>query len=132
MLEQLMKKSVGYSAFSLEIKETEFTTRDLVILVQISNLKAKILLVTSLIEFLDDAKKTDTRLHRYVALKIDFSMSLIITSIMAVNDYALQYIESARKKPSAWSLSSLSEFGDLHRKVSTTLSQRHSKKRFTQ
>jgi len=41
---------------------------------------------------------------RYVAVKIGFSMSLIITSIMAVNDYALQYIESARKKPSAWSL----------------------------
>jgi len=98
MLEQLMEKSVGYSAFSLEIKKTGFATEDLVILVQIGNLKAKILLVTSLIEFLDDAKKTDTRLHRfsskvavdrYVALKIDFSMSLIITSMMAINDYAL-------------------------------------------
>jgi len=107
-------------------------------LVQISNLKVKNSLATSLIEFLDDARKTGRRLHKlsskvggavdgYVALKIDFSMSLIITSIMAVNDYALQSINSAPSRgPSL-----LSEFGGLHRKVPTTLSKRHSKKRCT-
>ena len=118
MFEQLMEKSVGNSALSLEVKKSEVATRDLVTLVQISNLKAKNSLATSLVEFLDDAKKTSRRLHklsskvggavdRYVALKIDFSLSLIITSIMAVNDYALQSINSAQRKPSAWSLSSL-------------------------
>ena len=117
--EQLMEKSVGNSALSLEIKKTEVATRDLVTLVQISNLKAKNSLATSLIEFLDDAKKTGRRLHkltskvggavdRYVRQICSFNTCLIMSSIMAVNDYALRSIESARKnEPSAWSLSSL-------------------------
>jgi len=60
-----MEKSVGYSALSREIKKTEVATRDLVTLVQISNLKAKNSLLTPLIEFLDDTEKTGRGLHRF-------------------------------------------------------------------
>jgi len=101
--EQLMEESVGSAALSLEIKKTEVATKDLVTLVQISDLKAKNSLAMSLVEFLEDAKKTGRRLH-----KLTSKVGGAVDNIMAVNDYALQSIESARRtEPSSWSLSSL-------------------------
>ena len=62
--EELLTESVGGSTLSLEIKKAEMATSDLVTRVRISDLKAKDTLVTSLGEFLDDAKKTGEGLHK--------------------------------------------------------------------
>lgn len=62
--EQLMDGVVGGSALSLEVKQVEMATADLVTLVRISDLKAKDALATSLVEFIETAKKTGRGLQR--------------------------------------------------------------------
>jgi len=57
--EQLTEKSVGNSALSLELKKSEVATRDIVNPRTNKQPEGKNSLATSLIEFLDDAKKTD-------------------------------------------------------------------------
>ena len=62
--EQLMDDFVTGSALSLQVKHAEMATTDLVTLVRINDLKAKNTLVTSLLDFVDDAKKTGKGLQR--------------------------------------------------------------------
>ena len=62
--EQLMDGVVGGSALSLEVKQAEMATADLAALVRISDLKAKDTLASSLLDFIDSAKKTGRGLQR--------------------------------------------------------------------
>lgn len=62
--QQLMDGVVGGSALSLEVKQAEMATADLVVLVRISDLKAKDRLATSLLEFIESAKTTGRGLQR--------------------------------------------------------------------
>jgi hypothetical protein len=63
-LDSLLTGFVGGSALSLEIKQAEMATVDLVALVRISDLKAKGTLATSLGYFIDDAKRAGRGLQR--------------------------------------------------------------------
>jgi len=63
-LDSLLTGFVGGSALSLEIKQAEMATVDLVALVRISDLKAKDTLATSLGYFIDDAKRAGRGLQR--------------------------------------------------------------------
>ena len=65
--EQLMDGAVGGSALSLEVKQAEMATTDLVALVRISDLKAKDNLASSLVEFIESAKKTGRGLQKLSA-----------------------------------------------------------------
>ena len=62
--EQLMEESIGGSALSLEVKKAEMAMTDLVTFVQISKLKAKDTLASSLIEFVQDARKAGRGLQK--------------------------------------------------------------------
>jgi len=62
--EHLLEELVGGSALSLEIKKAEMATSDLVTRVRISDLKAKDTLAESLVEFLEDARRTGRGLHK--------------------------------------------------------------------
>ena len=62
--EQLMEESIGGSALSLEVKKAEMAITDLVSFVQLSKLKAKDTLASSLLEFVLDAKKTGRGLQK--------------------------------------------------------------------
>ena len=62
--EQLMDESIGGSALSLEVKKAEMAITDLVSFVQLSKLKAKDTLASSLSEFVLDAKRTGRGLQR--------------------------------------------------------------------
>lgn len=62
--EQLMSGVIGGSALSLEVKQAEMATTDLVALVRISDLKAKDTLASSLLAFIESAKKTGRGLQR--------------------------------------------------------------------
>jgi len=59
-----MDDFVTGSALSLQVKHAEMATTDLVTLVRINDLKAKNTLATSLLDFVDDAKKTGKGLQR--------------------------------------------------------------------
>ncbi|KDR78981.1 hypothetical protein GALMADRAFT_64512 [Galerina marginata CBS 339.88] len=101
--EQLIDDSVGGSALSLEIKKAEMATTDLIALVRISQLRARDSLASSLTDFVEDAKRTGRGLQ-----KLTSKVGGAVDNIMAVNDYALQSIESTRaNQPSPWSLSGL-------------------------
>ena len=62
--EQLLEDSAGGSGLSLEIKQAEMATSDLLARVHVSDLKAKDSLASSLSEFIDDAKKTARGLEK--------------------------------------------------------------------
>lgn len=62
--QQLMDESIGGSALSLEVKKAEMAITDLVSFVQLSKLKAKDSLASSLLQFVLDAKKTGRGLQR--------------------------------------------------------------------
>ena len=62
--QQLMDESIGGSALSLEVKKAEMVITDLVSFVQLSNLKAKDTLASSLLQFVLDAKKTGRGLQK--------------------------------------------------------------------
>ena len=62
--EQLMDESIGGSALSLEVKKAEMAITDLVSFVQLSKLKAKDTLASSLVEFVLDAKRTGRGLQK--------------------------------------------------------------------
>lgn len=65
--EQLLEDAAGGSALSLEIKKAEIATMDLVVRIQLSNLKSKDTLAATLDEFISDAKKTGRGLQRWTA-----------------------------------------------------------------
>ena len=62
--EQLLDDFVTGSALSLQAKHAEMATTDLIALVRISDLKAKNTLAISLLDFVDDAKKTGKGLQK--------------------------------------------------------------------
>ncbi|TFK40184.1 hypothetical protein BDQ12DRAFT_648526 [Crucibulum laeve] len=88
--EQLLEETVGGSGLSLEIKKAEMATTDLVTLVRVSDLKTRDVLADSLMDFVDDAKKTGRGLQ-----KLSSKVGGAVDNIMAVNDWALHTIESA-------------------------------------
>ena len=62
--QQLMDESIGGSALSLEVKKAEMAITDIVSYVRLSKLKAKDTLVSSLLQFRLDAKKTGRGLQK--------------------------------------------------------------------
>lgn len=62
--EHLLDESVGGSGLSLEIKKAEMATTDLVTLVRVSKLHSRDTLGDTLVEFVDDAKKTSRSLQK--------------------------------------------------------------------
>ncbi|KAF8959482.1 hypothetical protein BDZ97DRAFT_1667049 [Flammula alnicola] len=117
--EQLLEGSAGGSALSLEVKKAEMATTDLVARIRVSDLKAKDTLATSLTEFVGDAKKTGRSLQ-----KLTSKVGGAVDNIMAVNDYALQSIESARAtEPSAWSLTGLLPWKSPRKSVNEVVTQ---------
>lgn len=62
--EQLLDEAVGGSGLSLEVKKAEMATADLVTLVKVSDLKSRDLIITSLQEFVSDAKTIGRSLQR--------------------------------------------------------------------
>ncbi|KZT01412.1 uncharacterized protein LAESUDRAFT_664079, partial [Laetiporus sulphureus 93-53] len=92
--EQLLDESVTGSSLSFEIKKAEMATSDLVTLVRHSNLISRDLLAESLVDFVDDARKTGRDLH-----KLSSKIGGAVDSIMAVNNYAIRAIEAANEKP---------------------------------
>lgn len=56
--EQLLDESVGGSGLALEVKKAEMATSDLVTLVRVSDLRSKDTLARTLVNFVDDAKRT--------------------------------------------------------------------------
>lgn len=62
--EQLLEDSAGGSGLSLEIKQAEMATSDLLARVHVSDLKARNSLASTLSEFIDDAKKTSRGLQK--------------------------------------------------------------------
>ena len=64
MFQQLMDESIGGSELSLEVKKAKMVITDLVSFVQLSNLKVKDTLASSLLQFVLDAKKTGRGLQK--------------------------------------------------------------------
>lgn len=62
--EQLLDQAAGGPTLTLEIKKAELATRDLIVLVKISDLKSRDYLARSLLEFVHDAKETSQGLHK--------------------------------------------------------------------
>ena len=62
--DQLLDSTAGGKALSLDIKNAEIATRDLVTLVKVSDLKSRELIASSLNEFIDKAKKAGRGLLR--------------------------------------------------------------------
>jgi hypothetical protein len=56
--EQLLDESVGGQGLALEVKKAEMATSDLVTLVRVSDLRSRDTLVRTLVNFVEDAKKT--------------------------------------------------------------------------
>ncbi|KAI9066312.1 hypothetical protein FKP32DRAFT_1674052 [Trametes sanguinea] len=92
--EQLLDSSVGGSGLSLEIKKAEMASQDLITLVKVSDLRGRDLLAESLLEFVEDAKKTGKGLQ-----KLTSKINGAVDKIMAINDYALHTIESTQNEP---------------------------------
>jgi hypothetical protein len=61
--EQLLDDSVGGSAMALEVKKAEMATSDLATLVRVSKLKSRVSLAQTLVNFVNDAKKTSRGLQ---------------------------------------------------------------------
>ncbi|EPT01670.1 hypothetical protein FOMPIDRAFT_1144623 [Fomitopsis schrenkii] len=89
----VMNANVVTSSIGLRLKQSEIATHDLVTLVRYSELKGRDILVEALKRFVDDAKLTGEGLHTLSA-KINGA----VDRITAVNDYAMQTIESVSKK----------------------------------
>lgn len=109
--EQLLDEASEGSGLSLEIKKAEMATADLTTLVRVSDLKSRDLLADVLVEFVNDAKKAGSGLQRlssriggavdrYVLFWPSDPSLIVLCSIMAVNDYALQAIEESQSKTS--------------------------------
>lgn len=67
MFEQLLESATGGSALSLEMKKAEMATKDLVVLVRISNLSCKDDLAPALSQFASDARATGRGLQKLAA-----------------------------------------------------------------
>ncbi|EDR08712.1 uncharacterized protein LACBIDRAFT_297203 [Laccaria bicolor S238N-H82] len=117
--EELLEESLGGSSLSLEIKKAEMATTDLVTLVRVSNFKSRDMLAESLVEFVDDAKKTGRGLQ-----KLTSKIGGAVDNVMAVNDYALHAIEEAQAKaPSRFSLQSLSPWTSARRSTKEVVAE---------
>jgi hypothetical protein len=66
-MEHLLNEAVGGSALALDIKKAELATRDLTTLVKFSDLERRDELASTLMDFLDHAKKTGRGLHKFSA-----------------------------------------------------------------
>ena len=62
--EQLLDEASGGSVLSLEVKKAEMATSDLVTLVHLSSLTSKETLARTLLDFVEDAKKTGRQLQK--------------------------------------------------------------------
>ncbi|KAJ2921936.1 hypothetical protein H1R20_g15149, partial [Candolleomyces eurysporus] len=91
LAEDSLTSGASGSSLSLHIKKAEMATADLIALIRLSDLHSKNSLVDTLSEFVQDARITETSLHR-----LDSKVNGAIDSIMAMNDFAMQSIDSAR------------------------------------
>ncbi|KAI0950832.1 hypothetical protein AcW1_008030 [Taiwanofungus camphoratus] len=96
---QLLEESVGGSGLSIEVKQAEMATSDLITLVRVSDLTSRELLAQTLGDFVQDARKTGRGLHTLSA-----KIGGAVDNIMAINDYALHSIEAAQSKSSVLSI----------------------------
>lgn len=62
--EELLDHTAGGPTLTLEIKKAELATRDLIVLVKVSELKSRDYLARSLLEFVHDAKESSQGLHK--------------------------------------------------------------------
>ena len=65
--EQLLEETAGGSGLSLEIKKAEMATNDLVTLIRVSELRSKDLLATTLVGFVEEARKSARGLQRFTS-----------------------------------------------------------------
>jgi hypothetical protein len=93
MVDESLLGPITPSSLSLSFKKSEMATVDLIGLVHLSDLKNRQSLVNALSEFVSDAREAGLSLAR-----LDAKMNGALDSIMAVNEYALNQIESAREK----------------------------------
>ncbi|RXW16330.1 hypothetical protein EST38_g9520 [Candolleomyces aberdarensis] len=91
IIDNTLTSGTSGSSLSLHIKKAEMATADLIALVRLSNLPSKNSLVKTLSDFVRDAKITEESLH-----KLDSEVNGAIDSIMAMNNFAMQAIDSAR------------------------------------
>ncbi|KAJ3714094.1 hypothetical protein C8R42DRAFT_683063 [Lentinula raphanica] len=92
--EKLLDDSVGGSGLSLDIKKAEMATADLATLVKFSKLTSKELIAESLLEFVQDARRTGRGLQR-----LGSKVGGAVDQIIAVNDYAANSIAAAQASP---------------------------------
>ncbi|KAI1783298.1 hypothetical protein LXA43DRAFT_1047303 [Ganoderma leucocontextum] len=99
--ERLLDSPVAGPALSLGIKKAEMATKDLITLVEYSELESRELLAQSLLDFVQDAKKTGRGLQKLAA-----RINGAVDNVIANNGYALQTLRSAQaQQPTAliWS-----------------------------
>lgn len=65
--DQLLDDTASGSGLSLEIKKAEMATNDLVTLVRVSDLKSRDLLASTLIGFVEEARKTSRGLQKFTS-----------------------------------------------------------------
>ncbi|KAH8093759.1 hypothetical protein BXZ70DRAFT_1010355 [Cristinia sonorae] len=105
--EQLLDSTVGGSELSLEVKKAEMAVTDLLTLAKVSDLKGKDSLVSTLEDFIGDAKQTGRSLQRLAS-----KVAGAVDSIVAVNDHALHTILSIEEKHASGALSILFPFSN--------------------
>ncbi|KAJ2921944.1 hypothetical protein H1R20_g15150, partial [Candolleomyces eurysporus] len=91
LIDDILTSGTSGTSLSLHIKKAEMATADLVALVRLSKLPSKISLVKTLSDFERDARIAEESLH-----KLDSEVNGAIDSIMAMNNFAMQAIDSAR------------------------------------
>lgn len=77
--EQLLDQTAGGSGLSLEVKKAEMATNDLVTLVRVSDLRSRDLLAETLVNFVDEARKTARGLQRFTS-KVQGSVDRSVNS----------------------------------------------------
>ncbi|RXW22849.1 hypothetical protein EST38_g3015 [Candolleomyces aberdarensis] len=91
LAEDSLTSGTSGSSLSFHIKKAGMATADLIALIRLSDLDSKNSLVDTLSEFVQDARIAETSLHR-----LDSKVNGAIDSIMAMNDFAMHSIDSAR------------------------------------
>ncbi|KAJ2911606.1 hypothetical protein MD484_g8806, partial [Candolleomyces efflorescens] len=116
LVDDSFRSAVG--TLSLDIKKTEIATSDLVTLIRLSDLCSKNLLADALGEFIQDAKNAGKSLRR-----LESKMNGAIDSIMAVNDFSLHAIDSARTEARARKLWSLAVWSRNTKSIEDTIKE---------
>ncbi|KIY71174.1 hypothetical protein CYLTODRAFT_346431 [Cylindrobasidium torrendii FP15055 ss-10] len=90
-LERVLDQLTGGSALALDVKKSEIATKDLILVVGTSNLRSKSEIEYTLQNFVRSARRTSEGLQ-----KLTSHIQFAVDGIVAVNNFALGTIESAR------------------------------------